>query len=113
VLPPTHFEIGVSIHNLGDVALKGGHAERAAELYAQAIAFWESTPAAGKTYVSYSLVGLANALRDLGRFSEAKARYAEARARLAGPNAELEREIADGEARLEALRPAPAEGREH
>ncbi len=112
VLPPAHFEIGISIHNLGDVALKGGHADRAAALYAQAIAFWESIPAAGKAYVSYSLVGLANALRDLGRLPEAKAKYAEARARLAGPNAELEREIAEGERRLDAAR-AAASGAVH
>jgi hypothetical protein len=46
-----------------------------------------------------------------GACPEAKARYAEARARLAGPNAELEREIADGEGRLEGLPPALAEGK--
>ncbi len=111
VLPPEHFEIGISIHNLGDVAQKAGHSERAAELYAQAVAFWNAIPAAGKAYVSYSLVGLANALRDLGRLDEARARYAEARARLAGPNAELEREIAAGEAKLaEAVRKAAPAG---
>lgn len=104
VLAPDHFEIGVSIHNLGDVALKAGQAGRAAERYAEAVRFWDGIGAAGKGFVSYSLTGLANAKRDLGLYGEAERLYDEARTRIVGRNEELELEIANGRAKLAALR---------
>jgi tetratricopeptide (TPR) repeat protein len=74
-LEPNHPEIGVSEHNLGDLAWHRGDLQTAEKQYLIGRQIWLRTFQPGHPYLAFSDQGLANVYRDQGRTAEATAAY--------------------------------------
>ncbi len=71
-LPAEHPELGVSLHNLGDIARQRGLEDNAIALHLEALEVFETALGPDHRFVGHAAHGLATATRATGRLEEAE-----------------------------------------
>jgi len=73
LLGPDHYDVGLSLLNLGGESLRRARHDEALERFQRSAAIWEKTSGADNPDLAYPLTGAARALLALGRVEDGRA----------------------------------------